>query len=532
MRAIKLAIAWCFAATAILCFWDIVRFIPTKVYMYGSASDPSLIAQAVLLSILLALGSLFAMAWWTVLRNRDSARKWALIASLVLALAGFLLFYAAPFTLMQKGWLPLLTGIAGLVAFYRPGIRPEQSKISSAPAPSDGTNAIVDKLVVLVAVLVVLGLGGLWSQWGEAHDLSQNLPSYFYLRFTLVIVLVMALHESGHLLSALALRMKIIHVAIGPLEWSNSFGKRRIRLHAEWRSWLRGQTLVAPKDIQGFRRRKILQVAAGPLASIATGLMATAFVVMSVGTAWEDSWLILSKFATISLAVGIFNLVPFKIGAGYSDGAKLLQLFSSGLWCRYHLLLGMTYASTVTPIRARDFDIDTIQEAAGSVARGHDELFMHLCAYAYFLDTHDLSNAESALIAATRFCEQSSIAIPTDWLSVFVFGDAFLRRDPIAARMWWQKYERQKGAGTVEEGWTSYSALLWIEGRREEAEEAWKKADQWARGLTNSGYAEGERNAVLLLRRAMDEPQGLPAEPDEVTPLEDTPKDESASARI
>ena len=524
MRAIKLAIAWCFAATAILCFWDIVRFIPTKVYTDGSGPEPSLVAKAVLLSIFLALGSLFAKASWTVLRNRDVARKWAIIASLVLAFAGFLLFSASPFRLLQKGWIPLLIGIAGVVVFYRGGINRRQTRIPLAPVPSDGTNAIVDKLVVVVAVLAVLAVGGLWSEWGEAHGLTQNLPSYFYLRFILVVLLVIALHESGHLLAALALRMKIIHVAIGPLEWSNSFGKKKLRKQAGFRSWLRGQTLVAPKEIHGFRKRKILQVAAGPFVSIATGLMATAFVVMSVGSAWEDSWLILSKFATISLALGIFNLVPLRIGPGYSDGAKLLQLLSSGLWCRYHLLLGMTYASTVTPIRARDFDIETIHEAAGSVARGHDELFMHLCAYAYFLDRGELSSAESALITTTKFCQESSVVVPTDWLSVFAFGHAFVRRDPVAARKWWQEYERQKGVEAVDEGWTSYSALLWIEGRRDEAEEAWKKADQWARSLTDSGYAEGERNAVLLLRRAMDETKGLHPDGVVAPAAEDIPK--------
>ena len=524
MRGIKLAIAWCFAATAILSFWDVVRFIPTKVYTDGSGAEPSLVAKAILLSIFLALGSLFATAWWTVLKNRDSARKWAIIASLVLAFAGFLLFYAPPFRLIQKGWIPLFIGIAGLVVFYRIEITDQQSQILSTPVPSDGTNATVNRLIALVAILAVLGGSGLWSRWADAHDLSQNLPSYFYLRFVLVVLLVIALHESGHFLAALALRMKIIHVAIGPVEWSNSFGKKRFRIQAGFRSWLRGQTLVAPKDIQGFRERKMLQVAAGPFVSIATGLMATAFVMMSVGSAWEDTWVILSRFATISLALGIFNLVPFRIGGGYSDGAKLLQLFSSGLWCRYHLLLGMTYASTVTAIRARDFDIDTIQEAAGSVARGHDELFMHMCAYAYFLDRGELSSAESALITTTKFCLETSVVVPTDWLSVFVFGDALVRRDPVAARTWWQQYERQKGIKMADEGWTSYSALLWIEGHRDEAEEAWKKADQWARSLTDSGYAEGERNAVILLRHAMDEPKGFSTERVVATTAEDIAK--------
>ena len=319
--------------------------------------EPSLVAKAVLLSIFLAVGSLFATAWWTVLRNRDSARKWALLASFVLAFAGFLLLYALPLTLIAKGWIPLVAGITGLAVFYRGGINDQKSQISLIPIPSDGTNAIVNKLVVVLAALAVLGGDSLWSQWAETQGLSQSLPSYFYARFILMVLLVVALHESGHVLAALALRMKVIHVAIGPLEWSNSLGKKTIRMQTGFRSWLRGQTLVVPNDIQGFRERKILQVAAGPLVSIVMGTIAATAVLMSVGSAWDSSWLILSRFATISLALGIFNLVPFRIGPGYSDGAKLFQLLSSGLWCRYQLLLGMIYASAVTPIRARDFDI-------------------------------------------------------------------------------------------------------------------------------------------------------------------------------
>lgn len=512
MRGIRILIAWCFAAMALLCFWSVVRFIPTKVYTDGSGPEPSLVAKAVLLSIFLAVGSLFATAWWTVLRNRDSARKWALLASFLLAFAGFLLLYALPLTLIAKGWIPLVAGITGLAVFYRGGINDQQSQISLIPIPSDGTNAIVNKMVVVLAALAVLGGDSLWSRWAETHGLSQSLPSYFYARFILMVLLVVALHESGHVLAALALRMKVIHLAIGPLEWSNSLGKKTIRMQAGFRSWLRGQTLVVPNDIQGFRERKILQVAAGPLVSIVTGMIAAAAVLMSVGSAWESSWLILSRFATISLALGIFNLVPFRIGPGYSDGAKLFQLLSSGLWCRYQLLLGMIYASAVTPIRARDFDIDTIHEAAGSIARGHDELFMHLSAYGCFLDRGELSNAASALKTAANFCQDSSVSVPAEWMTTFVFGNAFLLRDPVNARTWWNEFELKKTDNLMIEGWTSLSALLWVEGRQDEAEEAWRKGDKWARQLPDSGFAEAERNAVHLLRRAMDEPQGFHAE--------------------
>jgi hypothetical protein len=132
MRGIRILIAWCFAATALLCFWSVVRFIPTKVYTDGSGPEPSLVAKAVLLSIFLAVGSLFATAWWTVLRNRDSARKWALLASFVLAFAGFLLLYALPLTLIAKGWIPLVAGITGLAVFYRGGSTTSRVKSPSS----------------------------------------------------------------------------------------------------------------------------------------------------------------------------------------------------------------------------------------------------------------------------------------------------------------------------------------------------------------------------------------------------------------
>lgn len=505
MRGVKLVIGWCFAAIALLAFWDVVRFLPTKVYIDGSGSDPSLIAKAGLIAIFVAIGSLFATAWWLVLKQRDSARTWALFASFVLTSAGFLLLYAHPTTLIEKGWIPLAIGLTGLAVFYRHRGNDRQGHIAAAPVPPDGTNAFLDKLVVVLAVIAVFAGNSFWSNWADSHELSQRLPSYFYVRFAFAVLLVIVLHEGGHLFAALALRMKVIQVAIGPMVWSNSLGKRRIRFSSDFRSWLRGYTLVAPTDVLGFRERKIVQVAAGPFVSIATGIVAATGVSMSIGSAWEGSWQIVSNFATISLVMGIFNLFPFRIRNGYSDGAKLVQLISSGIWCRYHLLLGMIYASGVTPIRARDFDIDTIQEAAGTVARGQDELFMHLCAYGYFLDREDLADAATALSRAANFCKESSIAVPAEWTLTFAFGTAFLLRDPVGARVWWNEFERQKTDKLVLESWTSLCALSWLEGRREAAEEAWHKAEEWVQQMSDSGFAEGERHALLLLRRAMDE---------------------------
>jgi hypothetical protein len=50
----------------------------------------------------------------------------------------------------------------------------------------------------------------------------------------------------------------------------------------------------------------------------------------------------------------------------------------------------------------------------------------------------------------------------------------------------------------------SVCALRWSEGRLEEANAEWEKADAFASQMHACGYAEWERHAVQLMREALD----------------------------
>jgi hypothetical protein len=281
----------------------------------------------------------------------------------VIAIIGFLLMYGRPLTLLSRGWVPLAIGIAGVVVFNvaRTTARLASKHIVYGPLPGDGTHIIVNKLVAVVGAAAAIGGNALWSRWADLYGRPKGLPPYFSLQAILVVLLVLVIHESGHSVAGLALKMKLTSFVIGPFEWSISEGKWRFLFRPGGLVSFLGRTIVVPMEVEGFRRRKILQVAAGPFISIVTGFTAAAAVLIAPDGPWRDQWVILSVFATISLLVGILNLVPFQIGPGYSDGAKLYQLGSGGLWSDYQLWLGIINASSVTSIRPREYDIATIQ---------------------------------------------------------------------------------------------------------------------------------------------------------------------------
>ena len=265
--------------------------------------------------------------------------------------------------------------------------------------------------------------------------------------------------------------------------------------------------------MENFRPRKFVQVAAGPIASLITGALAVLAILQAPGHAWAPAWRVLAYFATISLIVAFLNFIPFKIGSAYSDGAKLYQLRRDGLWADYHRLVAAIHATKVTELRPRDYDIATVERAAGTIARGADELNMHLCAYAHYLDNGQLAEARAALLKAEALCNDSSLEPSDQWYSEFVFAMAFVGRDAAAARRWWNRMMQRESVSKNKvqrqhARLASRCALLLSEGRIAEAAEVWKKADAWSRQLPKAGASDAQRHSIQLLGHALRERLG------------------------
>jgi hypothetical protein len=504
MRGLKLAFAWCFAVVALLGLWGAFRILTAKAAVYGLDSGSLVQWKFRLILVPLVFGVPFAAAWWNILRQRPSARKWAIIASSITLLFGILMVAGLREHVLNPAWIAIIVGVAGVVLFSRrdPQKGRTPGKTVHSPLPGDGTNAVLNVLIHVIGVAAAFAGSKLLAGMARSSGLPQVLPSMFLLKLVLAIALVLIVHEAGHAIAGVALGMKLVSFAIGPFHWWRGDGRWKFFFRPG--RFLIGQTLVVPSRISGFRRNKILQVAAGPAASIAAGMLSVAVMLESPGHAWASEWTVLAAFANISTLAGVLNLIPFGIGSGYSDGAKLYQLISAGLWADYQCLLAVSNSIYVTPFRPRDYDIATIERAAGTIAKGMDELTLHLNAYGYYLDSGRFAEAAAALARAESFCKESALEPPSDWNSVFVFGIAFLRQDAVAARSWWDRMEASEGF-RPEKHWSSRCALLWSEDRLDEACRDLEKASAWADQLPQCGAAETEKYVVGLLRKALDQ---------------------------
>ena len=511
-RTLRQILLWTFALAALLWF-SLSWFIFTTAHdALAEVSHPS--AWFVLRDISLALvvptlSILFGVAWWTLFRRNPSARIWTILGSFALSLSALALIYLLPNSWLWAALL-LILGITGIITFSvrgGPALAPPVGTAThkTIRIPGDGTGPILDKFVWFLSIAIG-AIGTIWVlHWGDAHHLPDTESQItILLGIFLISLVVIAVHEAGHALAAKALGMKLLLLVIGPFIWQYRLGQWRFQFKPAGFLSFKGLTLATPLTFENFRRRKVIMLAAGPLACFAACLIASAMTLLAPHSPWQQQWLLLAWFAVISFIGFACPLIPSKACNMYSDGARLYQFYKGGLWIDYYRALYLVTSSTVTPIRPRDYDLDAMQRAAGTVTSGQSEFTLRLCCYSCLFDRRQFPEAGQAIEHASEICEQHSLKLATESISPLVFGHAFVRRDPVAARLWWDRMQSAKPSFPDSDQNLSLAALLWSEGRLDEARDAWQKGNAWAQHLPASGSGDAERAAAALLLAALN----------------------------
>ena len=496
MRGLRKFLCWCFAVAAFA-----FVYLPMKArVIHGYWSPGWKFALGVVVP--LALAAVFGMAWWAAFKEKDSARNWGIVASLVYLLLGISVTTFSPsVSKSQPSWLLSAIGVAGLIAFSRRDITaPESERTAALSNPGDGTNPIIDKLVWVLALAGFwLGWSG-WERWARLQGLPLHTGLQYFVEILIASLAVIVVHECGHAVAGMALGMKLQAFIVGPFQlrvregtWTAQFLPRKI-------FDLGGATGVVSTSRENFRASRVCMIAAGPFASLFFGLLTFAAAITAPNSGWEADLSLLSSMATLSLLVFVLNLIPIRSKGSYSDGAQIYQILSKGPWGDYHRAVSIVGSTLVTSLRPRDYDIEALKRAAAGITHGLQGMLLRLYACSYYLDCGLFAEANRALAEAEAVYQESAVDIPAELHAAFVFRVAFLRRDAAGARTWWLRMEAKKPTRLNVDYWLARSALCWVENRLMDAHEAWGKCYSLARLLPHTGAYEFERHCIGLLR--------------------------------
>ena len=496
--------------------WDLAR-----VSSYTGGSKLGMVMLMILARLVLLmplpLAVCYGMAWWSVKKQKPAARNWAIAASIAMLVQTIPVAVVGVLTLIHHwrgGLAPvqallgaqLFLGIGGLVAFGRRDAAIDSGLVKAKPprVAGDGTSGALDVAAWLVAGGGSLGLLYLWWKWAVVHRLPVVHGLGFWVLFLAASLVDSGLHEAGHATVGLALGMRLRAFVVGPLRWAVREGRWTFEVQPRNLLSLGGAAGVSPVDPRQSKWAEIAMIAAGPAASLATGVAAMAAAFTVNGTRFQGAWEFLALASMFGFISFVFNLLPLRPQALYSDGARIYQLLAGGVWADYHRASNEASAALVGRLRARDYDIGAIERAAAGIRHGHQALLPRLMAFGYYLDRGKTAEACEAMRDAERVCEESALEIPPGLCAWFVFANACLERDAARARAWWERMEAKGLRHKDEMYWLAKSALAGLEGHHEEAREAWEMGNALAQKLPNTGAYDFNRDCFLRVKEAME----------------------------
>jgi len=492
-------------------------------YPESALSIILLLLAKFVLAMPLVLAFLFGMAWWKTKQWKNTSKGWAIAASIGLILQSVPLLAPIVFiwtentrgsgihefetTMLLFSGISVALGIAGLIAFTRSDANTHINPTKPIRIAGDGTSRLVD------VIAWVLGFGGFLAgmKWYESWSYAHQLPisSWFLSTIMIVVALLIStvIHECGHASVGLALGMKLRMFIVGPFQWYLLDGKWKFQFHPAKLFCAGGAAGIVPANPNQRLWREICMIAAGPIASLLSGLIALAVMLTAKGKPYEQYWELFALVATISLVAFAVNRLPFRPESTYSDGARIYQLLRGGPVADFFKAFNLAGSITITPVRPRDYDIQAIQRASEVFSQGQQAVLLRFFAYNYFHDCGQIPEACRALDDAESIYHQTASDIPAEWHTLFIFGNAFLKRDAANARLWWERMQAKNPTDLNSGYWEAKSALDWIECNYKEANEAWDKGSALAQRCSNAGAYEFNRDCFSQLRHVLDASQ-------------------------
>lgn len=335
------------------------------------------------------------------------------------------------------------------------------------------------------------GLGGAFDGWPLAATVLPVLAAY---------VLVVFVHEAGHLVGGLAGGMRFLLMTVGPLRVTR--GAQGLRVGTFWRGGgFGGLTAMAPDPQRPLSPQLLKLIAGGPLASGLLCLCGLALVPAG-GLVAAVGYLL----ALMSGLVFLVTAIPFRIHGFLNDAARWREQRRGGPAAEQYLLMVALMSHSLAGTRPRDYDAALIARAR-VLDDGQQPLqtaSLDYYDYLRLLDLGDIAAAGTAIDRIGALYEACPQGLRQAFAVELAYFSAACRNDATQAKQW---LERGRG-GLVEAAprARSEAALALAEGRLDVARAAIARAEAALRHSYDPGGAQLIADQLQRLRERAPAP--------------------------
>lgn len=246
----------------------------------------------------------------------------------------------------------------------------------------------------------------------------------------LAIAVSVVLHELGHLIPSLGFGFHVSRIVFGPLCGTRVDGRWKLQYS---RAWFSGSVSAIPCDDNAWRRRMLVVVASGPVASLILFMLA-AFLVNIPG----ESTLTVAFFralAEINLFICLLGLVPNSADAKMRNDARLfLTLLQNGPEAEQIKLHHLITQLQIAGVRPGLYPTHLIARLASVTGNTDLLLFSAHTIYLWALDSQDMTTADAWDEYSNALIQrQSNLRLSNTVLAESACFDLLVRKDQRSA---------------------------------------------------------------------------------------------------
>ncbi|MCS7024055.1 MAG: hypothetical protein NZV14_04605 [Bryobacteraceae bacterium] len=234
-----------------------------------------------------------------------------------------------------------------------------------------------------------------------------------------VLFLVIAIHEVGHLLGGMWFGLRFCLLAVGPLLVLREQNRIRIKFNRAFSLW-GGLAAALPERFQNLERAMLAFTAGGPLASL---LAAVAL--------WQAPGVAARLASLCSLLIGCVTLVPLRSSGFVSDGGRILMFLRQAEQAKRWSALALLSSYSLAMVRPREWPEEVIQQARAVPDGSPDDLAAAWLEHKAALDRGEIERARAALDYVQAHLDQlPKVTASVVLLDIAVF-DGLYRHLPV-----------------------------------------------------------------------------------------------------